>query len=362
MTQRSLVMVSPYDMTIPGGVQGQISGLTRQLVMRNWSVTVAAPGARPSELAPAVEFESLGRTVRFRANGSVAPLTLDIRRARQVAQRCVERGVDVVHLHEPLAPVAGWPFMDAHHQALVGTFHRSGVDALARAAGSVLRKRIKRIDVPVAVSAAAAETARQTVGISPTVLFNGVELSDTTSVEAWPTTGPTVLFLGRDEPRKGRSVLLEAAQRLPASTTVWVTGDRPRAFYPRSGANVEFLGQISDGEKARRLAAVDVLCAPSLGGESFGLVLLEGLANGVTVVASDIDGYRQALGGHGHLVPPNNPQLLAEALTKALDDAPNHGDKEIDAYLERWSMATLADSYEEIYDRACSSRLPRTPE
>jgi phosphatidylinositol alpha-mannosyltransferase len=286
--------------------------------------------------------------VRAKANGSTAPIGLNLVRARAFARHCEQVGVDVVHVHEPLAPVASWPPLWRHRIPIVATFHRSGIDALSRAAGLVLGPLIRRIDDPVAVSEAASSTIRATCRIQPEVLFNGVSLPSPGAREPWPKDGPTILFIGRDEPRKGRDVLLAAATRLPESITVWVTGAPPAAPAHR-GARVEYLGTISESEKLRRLQATDVLCAPSLGGESFGLVLLEGLASGATVVASDIDGYRQALGDHGMLVEPNDPVRLADALMQALSGERGLERPAVDRYLSRWSMDSLAVAYEDRY-------------
>jgi phosphatidylinositol alpha-mannosyltransferase len=360
VSERSVAMVCPYDLTLPGGVQSQVLGLARSLAQRGWRVVVAAPGADPGCIEEPVELRSLGPVLPVRTNGSTAPISLDLLRAEGFARYLEREAIDVVHLHEPLAPVASWPLLLRHRLPMVATFHRSGIDALMRFGGRALAPLLRRIEVPVAVSAAAAETLAESCGIRSEILFNGVELA-VSAAPSWPKEGLTVLFLGRDEPRKGRRVLLDAARLLPASVRIWVTG-APVASEGRSGATVEFLGTIGEEEKRRRLAAADVLCAPSLGGESFGLVLLEGLASGATVVASDIDGYRQALGGFGVLVAPDDSGALAAALSAALESGRQEPSEAQRAYLERWSMTALAAAYEERYEQLSGRGGPARPE
>lgn len=345
---RALVMVCPYDLSVPGGVQAQAVALSHEMEQRGWNVTLAAPNASSWSGAGQFERFELGAPIKIKANGSKAPVSLHLGRARALASFVVDRGIDVAHVHEPLAPVASWPLLRRHHVGVVATFHRAGVDAVARLGGKVLRRQVAGIDVACAVSASAAETAHEICGIDPEVLFNGVVLDETLGVDPWPTNGPTILFLGRNEPRKGRAVLLEAAQTLDPSVTIWVTGEQGE-WHSDGGATVEFLGTISDAEKARRLAGADVLCAPALGGESFGIVLLEGLAAGATVVASDIEGYRAALGEFGELVPPGDAEALAEALARSVAN-PRARTSALEAYLSSWSISALADRYEAHYD------------
>src|SRR5205085_187256 len=155
---------------------------------------------------------------------------------------------------------------------------------------------------------------------------NGIDVSRHQAAEPWPTDGPTVFFVGRHEPRKGLDVLLAAAGALPAGVRVWVAGEGPDTPALRERfageARVEWLGRIDDTEKLRRLRGAQVLCAPALRGESFGIVLLEGMAAGALVVASAIDGYRNVAtdGVDALLVPPGDPAALAAALTRALAD------------------------------------------
>ena len=354
MSERGVLLVSPYDLSVPGGVQGQAAAMSLELRRRGRRVALAAPGlVEARELADAgVLLLSAGPVRSLPANGSVAPVGLSPGGSRRVRRWAASHGPFVAHLHEPATPVTGWSLLRHHQGGLVGTFHRSGVDAVYRRAAPLLRRLLGRLDAAVAVSDAAAATALVGTGLICDVLFNGIDVDEFASAPRWPATPRTVLFLGRDEPRKGRQVLLDAAALLDEDVTIWLTGEPP-ADRADVGARLDWLGRISEDDKRARLAGATVLCAPSLGGESFGMVLLEGLAAGCTVVASDIDGYREALGGHGILVPPSDPVALAEALRGALA-APLPAAPGL-AHARRWSMATLMDAYEERYELAAAA-------
>lgn len=347
-------LVCPYHLSVPGGVQGQVSGLARSFEGLGHEVRVFAPTGNP---------------IRLPANGSVAPVTLNPAAAAAVERVVRQEHLDVVHLHEPMAPVLGYACLARHPAPLVGTYHRSGASGWYSALRPVARWANERLDARCAVSEAAAETARAAVGGDFEVLFNGVELERFTGAEPWPTEGPTVLFLGRHEPRKGLAVLLEAFALAPGErgpeldgAVLWVAGagpetERLRARYPDS-ERIRWLGVLDDAEVARRLAGADVLCAPSLFGESFGMILLEAMAAGTLVVASDIPGYRAAAGGQAELFPPGDVPALARALGRVLGEveagtgrAGAEARAAAGAHARRWSMAELAQRYLAVYER-----------
>ena len=225
------------------------------------------------------------------------------------AERFVRKGdFDVVHLHEPLAPMASYGFVLTAPLPMVGTYHRAGVSRWVRPLRPLAELVGRRMQIRVAVSESARETGLSSGGGDFEVLFNGVDMERFESAPPHRDTEgrPAVLFLGRHEPRKGLHVLLDAFATLDRPAVLWVAGDGPatevqRRRHPPSD-RVHWLGMLSEEEVASRLAGADVLCAPSLQGESFGMVLLEGMAAGCTVVASDIEGYRVAAGGHATLV------------------------------------------------------------
>jgi phosphatidylinositol alpha-mannosyltransferase len=311
--------------------------------------------------------------VGLSANGSVAPVTLDPRAAVEVEQAVRRQGLEVVHLHEPMAPVLGYACLARHPAPLVGTYHRSGSSRWYSALGPMARWADRRLDARCAVSEAAAATARHALGGTIEVLFNGIELERYAGAEPWPADGPTIFFLGRHEPRKGLATLLEAvtSDRRLAEVTVWVGSSGPqtddlRGRFSESG-RIQWLGVLDDEEAARRFRGASVFCAPSLYGESFGVVLLEALAAGTVVVASDIPGYREAAAGQAELAPPGDPGALAEALSRALSDvagqvgrASPEARAAAAAHAGRWSMAELARRYLVVYEAAmASSNLAR---
>lgn len=369
-----LAMVCPYSLSRPGGVQGQAIGLARALRSRGHRVTVLAPtDGRISDvleegsddLGPATM--AIGRALGIHSNGSVAPVTLSPLSAAKVDRFVRRTHVDVVHLHEPLAPIAGYGVLLRHRTPVVGTFHRSGGSHWYRALGPVARAARQRIDVACAVSESARRTAAAALGGDYDVLFNGIDVDRLATASPRPSDGrPTVLFLGRHEERKGLGVLLDAFARI-GQGQLWVAGTGPatselRRRHPPSD-RVRWLGVLTEDEKASALAGASVLCAPSLGGESFGVVLLEGMAAHCVVVASDIDGYRQAADGHALLVPAGDTEALARSLRAGLADvAASSGAAAADA-LERGrrhaaasSMQALADAYEQRYRLAIERR------
>lgn len=367
-------MVCPYDLSRPGGVQGQARGLAEALRRLGHEVLVVAPDDRPPGWATGHVYVA-GRAIAVRANGSVAPVALSPRSAARAVRAVGEWGADVVHLHEPLAPVLGYGFLLSRRWPLVATFHRSGTGRGYRTgglAGAAARWARQRIDVACTVSEAARETAAGVGGGSYEVLFNGVDLerfgppaTSAAGVDRRPGTGsedpPAVLFLGRHEPRKGLGVLLDAFSRLQRPAVLWIAGDGPetdalRARHPES-SRVRWLGVVGDDEVTARLGRAAVLCAPSLGGESFGMIVVEAMASGCPVIASDIDGYREAAGGHAVLVPPGDAVELCRALERVLSDPPGLPARAAAAaQAAGWSMAALAERYALLYDRAIRVR------
>lgn len=390
-----IAMVCPYSLSRPGGVQGQAIGLARALAVRDVSVTVFAPLDAVSHAPSDINLVVTGRSVSLPANGSVAPVTLSVRAVRYARRMLASGDFDVVHVHEPFTP--GVPYGLLLGQGIppvVATFHRSGPSVFYRMLRPITRKLSSRFAVQCAVSEAASATASRALGGTVDIVFNGVEVDRYQHVDPWPSDRPTVLFLGRHEERKGLHNLLEAAADLGDVTgaghcdgrggrpRLWIAGDGPqtnalRRHHPDS-ADIEWLGVLSEEEKIRRLVASDVLCAPSLGGESFGMVLLEGMAAGTVVVASDIDGYRAAAGRYAVLVPPGDAGALAEALNGVLagrlavsdrvDVEGSEGSVTADDGRSRWldsaaeraaefSMSRLAGRYEDYY-RSAMVRSP----
>ena len=205
--------------------------------------------------------------------------------------------------------------------------------------------------------------AADALGGEYTILFNGIEVDRHAKADPWPTDRPTVLYLGRHEPRKGLDVLLAALAELPAWVRVWVASDGPDTADLRvrhaGDTRIEWLGRVTEHEKLSRLRGAHAVCFPSLRGESFGVVLLEGMAAGTPVVASDLAGYRN-VGTHDRdalLVPPGDPAALAGALRRVLTDT-GLAARLVAAGAERanqLSMDHLAEAYVAIYDELLSA-------
>lgn len=358
-------LVCPYSLSLPGGVQAQVLGLAKALRRTGIDARVLGPCDGPPP-DPAVT--PLGSSVPTRANGSMAAIAPDPAATLRTIRALRDERFDVVHLHEPIVPGPTLTALVFCDSPMLGTFHRAGESGWYRTLRPLARWTVDHLDLRAAVSEAAATTAQATLGGRYEVLWNGIDVDDYAHVDPWPTDGPTVLFLGRHEERKGLAVLLDALRLLPESTSLWVAGDGPQTaeLRARAGddARVTWLGSIPEHEKRRRLRAADVLCAPSIGGESFGVVLLEALAAGACVVASDLDGYRNVVrsGREGILVPPSDPEALADALRRALGRGPA-----IAALVEagrvragELSMSRLAERYVALYRQlACRSDLLR---
>ena len=371
-----VALVCPYSCTVPGGVQTQVLGLARALGARGDSVAVIAPadgvgipgvgvpgGAIPAGLDAGAlggaAFFKVGGGIPISVNGSRAPVSpwpATMARTRAALRRFAP---SVVHIHEPFVPGPSLAAVWFGPRPIVGTFHRAGADAAYRAYGHFAGAWAGRLDAVFAVSEEARATAQAciarltgSIGIIP----NGVELDRFASVDPWPSNVPAVAFVGRIEPRKGLDVLLEAFALLSGSAHLWVMGDGPdrqRLQGRFSDPRIEWLGPVADEERAARLAGASVFVAPSCGGESFGVVLLEAMAAGTAVVASDLPGYRIASAGAARLVPPGQPVALAEAIRSVLD---NDAERLVLQAASRkraaeCDMSAVADAYREAYAR-----------
>lgn len=349
-------LLCPYSVTIPGGVQGQVLALARALRAKGHPTRVLAPA---DGVPPDAGVTPLGASVPTAANGSVAPVAPDPSAQLRTIRAIIDEGFDVLHLHEPLAPGPTMTALLVKAVPMIGTFHAAGDSASYRYAAPILRWGLRRLRHRVAVSPDARDLAQRYLAGDYELLFNGIEIDRYAAGPVTEGDGPTIFFCGRHEPRKGLGLLLEALQSLPSDVTVWVGSDGPeterlKAAYA-GDRRIVWLGRISDEDKMARLRGADVFCAPALMGESFGVVLLEAMAAGTAVVASDLDGYRN-VATHGRdslLATVGDAAALAAALRTALDDEPRRTEL-VAAGRERagqFSMDHLADLYLERYER-----------
>ncbi|HUI05285.1 MAG TPA: glycosyltransferase family 4 protein [Acidimicrobiales bacterium] len=366
-------MLCPYSLSAPGGVQGQVTGLAAALRHDGHDVVVLAPADEGTDLGPdGPDLVRLGRAIAVPANGSVAPVALSPGAVRTALDAVRGGGFEVLHLHEPLVPGPGLACLVRCSLPMVGTFHRAGAGPGYRALGRVARGAAQRLAARCAVSEEAAATAASVLGDGAPyeIVGNGIDTRRLLAATPWPTEGPTVLFVGRHEPRKGLSVLLAAAAALgPDGPTLWVAGEGPdterlRRRHP-AGPRLAWLGRVGDDALAARLAGAHALCAPSVGGESFGVVLLEAMAARTAVVASDIPGYAAVVDGHGVLVPAGDVGAWATALASVTADAAAATGRCAPAALDaaaahaaRWSMPRVAARYVEVYRRVARSPGP----
>ncbi len=326
-------LVCPYTWEVPGGVREHVSGLAEALMDLGHEVSVIAPAdddaILPSYVVPA------GRAVPVPYNGSVARLAFGFLSASRVRRWLKDGDFDVLHVHEPAAPSLSLLACWVADGPIVATMHAAMPRSRAlHAAQPILASALEKISGRIAVAEPARNTLVEHLGGDAVLIPNGVNVSRYEKAEplpGFPGTGGTLGFLGRlDEPRKGLDILLAAfalmaAQRPQLRLLIAGRGDPdevleqvPAAYRDR----VVLLGQVSDADRVRMLHSVDVFCAPNTGGESFGYVLVEAMASGAPIVASDIDAFQQVLRGGeaGELFPVGSPAGLAEAAGRLLDD------------------------------------------
>src|SRR5262245_21319676 len=332
-----IALVSPYSWTYQGGVNKHVEALAEQFISEGAHVRVLAPWDPPGFVSqrlhrsepelrePPDYLVPLGRTVGIGANGAVSNLSVFPEGPIALRRELRAGDFDVVHVHEPLAPTIGWDAASFRGAPVVGTFHAYSTKAFPNAVGTLLgaRRRFNQLSARIAVSEAAARTGKRWFGGEYTIVPNGVDLDAAPNAPKSQSDELRLLFVGRAEERKGLPVLLSAFQALvehvPSRLTV--VGADPEDVArlladPEVLSHIDVLGKVSDSVLWRQLGDADLLCAPSLTGESFGMVLTEAFAAGTPVIASKIAGYSDVVtdGVDGVLVPPADPQALAEEL------------------------------------------------
>ena len=357
-------MVCPYSLSVPGGVQAQVMGLSRELRRMGVEVRVLAPCDGPP---PATFVTPLGDSLPTSSNGSVAPLAPDPSAQLRTIRALTDEAFDVLHLHEPFTPGPTQTAVLMHTAPIIATFHVAGESPGYRYLRRPVLAASHRLAHRVAVSKDARELPYRYIGGEYEILYNGVELDDYRASPAHATTGPTIFFLGRHEERKGLDVLLAAMELLPSDVTLWVAGTGPdtarlRARYA-GDRRIEWLGRLTDADKMARMRGATVFCAPSLHGESFGVVLVEAMAAGTATVASGIDGYRNVAtdGVDAVLVEPGDAAALGRALEQVLyDDVLREALVAKGAVrAEDFSMRSLAERYLAHYLRIAADSSER---
>ncbi|MDI3315168.1 MAG: glycosyltransferase family 4 protein [Mycobacterium sp.] len=325
-------MVCPYSFDVPGGVQSHVLQLAEVMRARGHSVSVLAPSSPHVKLPDYVV--SAGKAVPIPYNGSVARLQFSPAVHRKVRRWLADGDFDVLHLHEPNAPSLSMWALRVAEGPIVATFHTSTTKSLTLSVfQGVLRPWHEKIVGRIAVSDLARRWQMEALGSDAVEIPNGVDVaffSSAPRLAGYPRPGKTVLFLGRyDEPRKGMAVLLAAlprvVERFP-DLELLIVGrgdqDQLRSQAGRLRGHLRFLGQIDDAGKASAMRSADVYCAPNTGGESFGIVLVEAMAAGTAVVASDLHAFRRVLcdGAAGKLVAVDDSAALAAGLIEVLEN------------------------------------------
>jgi phosphatidylinositol alpha-mannosyltransferase len=366
-----LGLVSPYSWSAMGGVQAHIRDFAAEVRARGHDVSILAPADDEDALPEGVVWG--GRPIALPYNGSVARLSFGPVTAGRVRRWLSWGDFDIVHVHQPDSPSLSILAVWAAEEPLVGTWHMAtDRSRVLTGFSGLLRPSLEKISARIAVSEAARTTLVSHLGGDPVLIPNGVHVD--TYARARPRedlrgAGGTVSFLGRlNEPRKGLPVLLAAwpqvVQRRPGARLL-VAGpgdvDDVRALLPQQVLDtVTFLGRISDEEKAVMLASSDLYVGPHTGGESFGIVLVEAMAAGAVVVASDLPAFRDVLaeGAAGRLFPTGDSDVLAEAVVGLLGDP---GERErlragASAAVPRYDWARVTEQVLEVYDLVLGTR------
>ena len=364
----------PYTWDVPGGVQAHVRDLADHLVALGHEVSVLTPVDDPEQADLPPYVVPAGRAVPVPYNGSVARLVFGPLSMARTRRWLREGSFDVLHLHEPTVPSVSMMACVAADGPMVATFHTATARSRAlQVFGTALQPVLEKVTGRIAVSPAARRVVVEHLGGDAVLIPNGVDVARFAAARPLPgrAPGPTVVFLGRiDEGRKGLAVLLEALPglvRLVPDVRLLVAGpgdvdDVLAAVPPSLRDRVELLGKVSDEDKPRVFASGDVYCAPNTHGESFGIVLLEAMAAGTPVVASDLEAFRRVLldGRAGVLVPVRDPAALAQALGDLLHDDDRRAElaAQARAAVQRYDWATVTAQVVAVYETVAAAVAP----
>ena len=385
MLSLKLALVSPYDFAYPGGVTEHVTHLAQRFAALGHEVHIVAPSSDDESeptLAVDATIHRIGRVVSIPANGSVARITLSLRSYLQAKQLLQAEQFDLIHLHEPMMPALPLTVLRHSNSVNVGTFHAFRNTPLTYFYGKpILRPFFRKLHGHIAVSGAARDFVGEYFPADYRIIPNGIDFprlyNRPPSPPLFADDRPTVLFVGRLEKRKGLKFLLRAwpsvLARHPDARLVVVGRGRPLEGYKRFAArqgwspdDVVFAGYVATEDLPRYYQSADIFCAPNTGQESFGIVLLEAMAAGAPIVASDIPGYRDVVsnGVEGLLVERQNPGAIADAVCRLL------ASPELRALMRRAGQAKaqdydwprvasqILDYYKEVLDRRVVAASP----
>ncbi len=327
-------LVCPYIYPEAGGVAQHVRFLYENLRLHGHDVRVLTASHGPQRSSEG-DIIRLGVGFSVPINASVGTLTFSPRYLSQIAAMLEREQFDVLHFHEPFVPFLSLFLLRESQAVNVATFHAyAGFSPSYEFGSRALRGYAARLHGRIAVSAAARHFIDRFFPGDYKVIPNGVDVghyANAVPIARWRDGTPNVLFVGRHEPRKGLLDMLKAhriLRRTGSGSRLLVVGSGPqerearRYVATRGLQGVEFLGRVSDDQKAQLFRTADVFASPATGGESFGIVLLEAMAAGAAIVCSDIHGYKGVVrrGREGLLVPPRAPRDLAVAIDRLLRD------------------------------------------
>jgi phosphatidylinositol alpha-mannosyltransferase len=336
-----IALVSPYDFAYPGGVTNHISYLEQHFTRMGHEVKIIAPASKAvANLGD--RFILIGKPRPIPVSGSIARITISPWLSSRIKATLDREKFDVIHLHEPLMPMLCTTVLRLSNRPNMGTFHASGARSWYNygtpLAKLLLKKWFHKLDGKIAVSSLAMDCINKHFPGYYNIIPNGVDLEhfspDVSPIDKFCDGKLNILFAGRLEKRKGLNYLLKAYQQvkqeIPDSRLLIVgPGIRLRRKYEKQVKksdlkDVIFVGYVADDELPRYYKTADVFCAPATGWESFGIILLEAMATGKPIVASNVEGYASLIthGAEGWLVPPRDEQALAQSLITLLKDEP----------------------------------------
>jgi phosphatidylinositol alpha-mannosyltransferase len=331
-----ICLVSPYDFAVPGGVGNHITQIAEQYDSLGHQVVISAPSSRRNIDLPFARFVPIGTPIGIPAGGSVARIAISLAGAGEVQSVIAREGFDVVHVHEPMMPALPFHYLRYYHGVRVGTFHaaQEGGNLMYRATTGLMKRWFEKLDGRIAVSPAAARLVSRYFPAPYEVIPNGIDSKrfrpDVEPIASLQDGKINILFLGRPEKRKGLRYLLRAFAQVkaevPGVRLVVVGRDSKlmqshREWVQRRGiADVVFVGYVPDEDVPRYYRTADIYCAPNIGNESFGLVLIEAMACGTPIVASNIEGFADVVthGVHGLLTTPEDQNAIAAALLQLI--------------------------------------------
>jgi phosphatidylinositol alpha-mannosyltransferase len=326
-----IALVSPYDYATPGGVNAHISNLAKEFTNYDHRVTILAPTSKAIDTDDYINFIGMGRPIPIPYGGSTARLSISPWLIKRIRKLLADEKFDIIHLHEPLAPILPWLFLKTSNTVNIGTFHafheKSKYYYITK---SALRYWFKKLNGRIAVSESAMNFVAEHFKSNYALIPNGIDINkfsmSTRSIEHLSNNQPTILFVGRiGEKRKGLKYLLKAYSYLKwnhPDLRLIIVGpgdldkDCHRLLSEHNLSDVVFTGSVSETDLIKYYKSATIFCSPATGQESFGIVLLEAMASGVPIIASSIQGYSAVVenGVQGLLVEPENPLDLSKKL------------------------------------------------